>query len=505
MSEMTKPESAAPSAAPVDDERAAFRQALVDKIHVGTDFKERSPKERDEVLDDIQALLDFLKSDGTKSMIAEDSLTTIRNAQHRIDQIVGAQVNAILHAQEFQELEGTWRGLEYLVDNAGQIDNLKILVLDASKQELQQAFKIHNGDNIVYNPLFKKFYSDALDTYGANPYGCIVADYQFDHSGPDVDTMKGLAQIGAASLAPVITSAAPKLLNLGTWADAAKMNEYGPQLDDARHMEWQGLRKQEDARYLGVTMGRFLARRPYSQDASSAVFSFNEKIDGPGAENFVWCNASLAMATNVAKSFQSSGWAASIVGIDTGGTVAGLPTFVFQAQGGPEESVCPTEVPLNLTQARQLYDEGLIPLVYHATANEGCFFGAPSVQKATVYRDAAANQSAQLSMELPYIFAVSRFMQAVKQMALHYVGSAKNEAEIKTDLEGYLKQYVTVNPAVASDADKAKQPLASFSVDCKPDPRNAGYYQVTVQLQPLIKLKGMTAKFELVAKVAKSR
>jgi type VI secretion system protein ImpC len=504
MPEMEKAAEAAAPAAVADDDRASLLAQLKEKIDVGTDFKERDKNEQQGVLDSIASLMGFLKSSGTARMVAEDSLSTIRTAQQQIDEIISAQVNAILHAPEFQQLEGTWRGLKYLVDKSPELDNLKILVLDASKQEVQQSFKIASGENIVHNPLFAKFYSQALDTYGANPYGCIVADYQFDHSGPDVDTLKGLAQIGAASLAPVITAASPKLLNIGSWSDAANLKEYTARMTDDRHMEWQDLRKQEDARYLGVTLGRFLARRPYGQKGDPVHgFNFEEEIAGPGAENFVWCNTAHAMAVNVCKSFRDSGWAASIIGPESGGTVESLPTFKFEAPGVPGENVCPTEVSLTTTQERMLCDEGLIPLVYKVGENQGCFFGAPSVQKPQSYRDADANQSAQLSMELPYIFAVSRFAQAVKKMALHYVGSAKTAPEIKRDLEKYFNDYVTQNPAVATEADKAKRPLASFAVDCDPDPRSPGYFNLKIRMQPLVKLKGMSARLELVSRIAK--
>src|ERR1700682_185390 len=35
----------------------------------------------------------------------------------QLDELISTQLNEVMHAPEFQKLEGTWRGLEYLVAN----------------------------------------------------------------------------------------------------------------------------------------------------------------------------------------------------------------------------------------------------------------------------------------------------------------------------------------------------------------------------------------------------
>ena len=63
---------------------------------------------------------------------------TIERAIKLIDQKLSDQLNEIMHHERFLKLEGSWRGLHYLVRNSETGSNLKIRVVNASKRELHR-------------------------------------------------------------------------------------------------------------------------------------------------------------------------------------------------------------------------------------------------------------------------------------------------------------------------------------------------------------------------------
>ena len=58
------------------------------------------------------------------AVISDDAIGTIRAIIAEIDQKLSAQLNEIMHHPEFQRLEGTWRGLHYLVDQTETGENV---------------------------------------------------------------------------------------------------------------------------------------------------------------------------------------------------------------------------------------------------------------------------------------------------------------------------------------------------------------------------------------------
>ena len=504
MSDSEQQAGAAPVATTVED-AAPIRSWAIGKVSLDDLSMDDARKEQFREL--IGGLAEIAKTLGTPKTVSENLRETIANLRAEIDKRLSTHVNAIVHAPAFQKLESTWRGLKYLVDNSPDRDDVKIKVLDVSKDEIARSFKTAKGDRIVANPLYKQFYSLAIDRYGEAPYACIVADYQFDQSGRDIDILRGLASIGAATMAPVLSSASPKIISEDTnsWASAANLVEYSSLMSDDEHAEWKDLRESEDARYLSLTLPRVLARRPYGKKGDEVkTFAFEEEIKGTGPENFVWSNAAYALAGRILQSFASSGWGANIVGPRAGGTVSGLPTYMYEdVARGVKTPVCPAEAPLTDTQGRQLCLEGLVPLIYKASSAEACFFEAPTVQKPKKYASEKLTKDAQIAADLPSVLSIARFAQAVKKMGIFYCGKSTTAKKLTTDLTNYLAQFKNLEPDGNDEQAKAEKPLADFEVICEQDPHNEGYFDVKVRLQLLTKVKGLNTHMYFSSKLAK--
>ncbi len=58
-----------------------------------------------------------------------------------LDFQISRQLDAVMHHQEFQQVESSWRGLKQLVDNTDYRQNVKTEILDVAKDDLRQDFE----------------------------------------------------------------------------------------------------------------------------------------------------------------------------------------------------------------------------------------------------------------------------------------------------------------------------------------------------------------------------
>ena len=63
---------------------------------------------------------------------------------------------------------------------------LKIRFMNISKKDLGKTLKRYKGTAWDQSPLFKKIYEAEYGQFGGEPFGCLVGDYYFDQTPPDV-------------------------------------------------------------------------------------------------------------------------------------------------------------------------------------------------------------------------------------------------------------------------------------------------------------------------------
>src|SRR6267378_985189 len=292
------------------------------------EFKPKTAEAKSAVKMAVQTLAE--QALAATTLISDNVIKTIEAIIAEIDRKLTEQMNLILHHEDFKALEGSWRGLHYMVNNTETDEFLKIRVMAVSKQDLGKTLKRYKGTAWDQSPLFKKLYEEEFGMPGGQPYGCLMGDYYFDHSAPDVEMLAGIAQISSAAHAPFLTAAAPTLLNMETWQELSNPRDLAKIFGTPAYAAWKSLRESEDARYLGLTMPRVLARMPYGAKTSPVEeFAFEEDTAGSDHTKYVWANAAYAMATNVTRAFKLYGWCARIRGAESGGMVEGLPVHSF--------------------------------------------------------------------------------------------------------------------------------------------------------------------------------
>ncbi|BBU31252.1 hypothetical protein BTHE68_49860 [Burkholderia sp. THE68] len=464
------------------------------------EFKPKSERARDAVANAVRTLAEqALRETG---VISGDVLATIEALIAQIDQTLTGQINLILHSEPFQQVESAWRGLHYLVNNTETDESLKIRVLNISKADLHKTLKKYRGVAWDQSPLFKKLYEEEYGQFGGEPYGALVADYYFDHSGPDVDLLTQIAKIAAAAHAPFIAGADPAALLMESWQELANPRDLTKIFQTPEHAAWRSLRDSEDSRYIGLAMPRFLARAPYGAKSDPVeAFDFEEDTVGANSSKYAWANASYAMAANITRSFKTSGWCSRIRGVESGGAVEGLPVHAFPTDDGGVDMKCPTEIAISDRREAELARNGFMPLVHKKNSDFAAFIGAQSLHKPAEYEDPDATANANLAARLPYLFACCRFAHYLKCIVRDKLGSFKERDDMERWLQNWILQYVDGDPTHSSEDTKARKPLADAQVIVEEVAGNPGYYTSKFFLRPHYQLEGLTVSLRLVSKL----
>ena len=433
--------------------------------------------------------------------VQQDAIASIQGIIAEIDRKLTEQVNEIIHHEDFSKLEGAWRGMHYLVTNTETDEKLKIRFMPISKKEIGKVLKKYKGTAWDQSPLFKKVYEEEFGTPGGSPYGCLVGDYEFDHSPPDIEILQGMAQISAAAHSPFITAAAPTLLNMESWQELSNPRDLTKIFQTPEYAAWRSLRESDDARYLGLTAPRFLARLPYgAKTAPVDDFAFEEDTDGADHHKYTWANSAYAMARNINKAFKDYGWCARIRGVESGGLVENLPVHTFPSDDGGVDMKCPTEIAITDRREAELGKAGLMPLSHWKGTDHAVFVGGQSLQKPQEYEDPDATANANLAARLPYLFATCRFAHFLKCMVRDKVGSFKTRNDMEKWLNAWINRYVESDPNASEEA-KAKYPLAAAEVVVEEVPGNPGYYTSKFFLKPHYQLEGLTVSLRLTSKL----
>ena len=468
------------------------------------EFKPKSARAREAVEAAVHTLAQQALSN--TALVSDDSLRSIEAMIAAIDRKLTEQVNLIIHNEEFQALEGAWRGLHHLVNNTETDETLKIKVMNISKKELGRNLKKFRGTAWDQSPIMKRIYDEEYGQFGGEPFGLLVGDYHFDHSPTDIQLLGDMAQIAAAAHAPFITAAAPTVMQMESWTELSNPRDLTKIFQTPEYAAWRSLRESEDSRYLGLTMPRFLARLPYGAKTEPVEeFNFEEDVqtgEGEG-EKFTWANSAYAMATNITRAFKLYGWCSHIRGVESGGSVEGLPSYTFPDADGGVAQKCPTEIAIPDRREAELAKNGFMPLIFKKNSDFAAFIGAQSLQKPQEYIDPAATANANLAARLPYLFATCRFAHYLKCMVRDKIGSSKTKGQLKDWLDTWLAQYVDGSPDTSSDEYKASHPLSDGVVEIEENEENPGYYSAKFYLKPHYQLEGLSVSLRLVSKMPK--
>ena len=401
-----------------------------------------------------------------------------------------------------QVLEGSWRGLKYLLDQSETSDKLKIKVLNVTKKELLR--DLQRAPEFDQSAMFKKVYEEEYGIFGGAPFGALVGDYEFGKGPEDIELLEKVAQVASAAHAPFLTSAGPEMLNMDSFTAIDAPRDMAKIFDSSEYAKWKSFRQSEDSRYIGLCLPHVLMRLPYGKSGTQIDgFNYEEGVDGTDHDKYLWGNAAYALGARLTQAFAQYGWCAAIRGVEGGGLVEGLPTHNFTTDSGDIALKCPTEAPITDRREKELADLGFIPLVHCKGTDYAAFFSVQSGQKSKVYDSESANANARLSTQLPYILAISRFAHYLKSMMRDKLGSFMSRTDCERFLNQWIVNYVTPDDT-ASATVKASHPLRDARIEVSEVPGKPGVYRAVSFLRPHFQLDELSVSLRLVAELPAS-
>ena len=300
----------APEAAATTTEAAP---GLLDQILTNT--KQTEP-------DRAQELVKTLVEQALAGTVTFDrNLTrTFDKAVKAIDAKMSQQLNAIMHDPKFLKLEGSWRGLHYLVQNSETGTALKLRVLNMTKRELGR--DLSRAIEFDQSQLFKKIYENEFGTPGGEPYGALIGDYEWTNHSDDLESLRLVSNIAAGAFAPFISAAGAGMFGFDSWTELSKPRDLAKIFDTVEFGKWRAFRDSEDSRFVNLCMPRVIARLPYGKNTKPLdEFDYEEApVDARGKalamdhESYCWSNAAYVMGARLTDAFAQTCFCTAIRG-----------------------------------------------------------------------------------------------------------------------------------------------------------------------------------------------
>ncbi|EEZ4920546.1 type VI secretion system contractile sheath large subunit, partial [Escherichia coli] len=406
------------------------------------------------------------------------------------------------HHPEFQKVESLWRGVKSLVDKTDFRRNVKIELLDLSKDDLRQDFE--DAPEIIQSGLYLQTYVAEYDTPGGEPIAALISAWEFDASAQDVALLKNISRVAASAHMPFIGSVGPAFFRKDTMEEVAAIKDIGNHFERAEYIKWNAFRETDDARYIGLVMPRVLGRLPYGPD-TVPVRSFNyvEEVKGPDHHKYLWTNASFAFAANMVRSFVTNGWCVQIRGPQAGGAVQDLPIHLYDLGTGNQVKI-PSEVMIPETREFEFANLGFIPLSYYKNRDYACFFSANSTQKPALYDTPDATANSRINARLPYIFLLSRIAHYLKIIQRENIGTTKDRRLLELELNNWIRGLVT-EMTDPGDELQASHPLRDGKVVVEDIEDNPGFFRVKLYAVPHFQVEGMDVSLSLVSQMPKAK
>ncbi len=312
---------------------------------------------------------------------------TFREAINLLDKQISDQLSEVMHHPELQKLEGSWRGLNYLVMNSETSSTLKIRMMSMTKKELHK--DLSKAVEFDQSQIFKKVYESEFGSAGGEPYGALIGDYEFTNHPEDIESLRLMSNVAASGFSPFLSAASPALFGFDEWTELSKPRDLDKVFESLEYAQWRSFRESADSRFVSLTMPKVLARLPYGQaTAPVEEFGFEEFEVDPvsgiavNAEHndYCWMNSSYVLGVKLTDAFSKYGFCTAIRGAEGGGRVDNLPTHFFMSDDGDPDMKCPTEIGITDRREAELGKLGFLPLCHYKNTNYAVFFGAQTCQ-----------------------------------------------------------------------------------------------------------------------------
>ena len=431
------------------------------------------------------------------SIARQIALTT--NDTIQSNPLLATRVARVLHHPDFLKLEGTWRGLHYLVNHVAVHPQLQVRILNLSKTEL--AFELGSLPEVEESRIYRRIVDDTYGSSEANPFGVLIGDYQFTHDPTDVEVLTQMAELAAAACCPFVAAASPGIFGLQNWSELHQVRHLTKHADSAAHAAWNRFRDRDDARYIVLTGPRTLGRPPYTKGADAGSGSeFDELTLDPdsrpaaGHARLCWMNTAFILGARLCEAFVRHGLCVNLTAdVDSEAwdfhsldfehwqheaRIVGLLRYTVQSSEGPSVTLGPLEVAMTGRRESELHQCGVLTLCDNKLAT--AFHSMPTCHRPRRYDDLESSVTAAIAARLDHVLVVSRFAHYLKVIYKN-LGEDTQTIAVQDHLEKWLFGYVNV--CGPSDPDTlTRYPLCTAHLEVRDDPQRPGGRQAVLYL-----------------------
>ncbi|ODN42571.1 type VI secretion system contractile sheath large subunit [Piscirickettsia litoralis] len=421
----------------------------------------------------------------------------IQSILDKIDYLINDQVNEVISHSNFKNLESIWTSINDLVKDTNFKANIKIDLLDVTKDELEDDFDCNSID-ITGADLFKKVYVSEYDQYGGEPYGSLIGLYEFNRTPEDIAWLSAMGKIATVAHAPFVSSASPQLFDCNSVEELSLVTDLEGLTSHPKFGAWNKFRKTEQATYIGLTLPRYLLRVPYDpliNPAGRSLKTFSEKMNYFDDNEYLWGNSAILFAKNLTRAFEVNGWCQQIRGPKGGGLIEGLATPTFNVRG-KEEIKVPVEFMIPDYRELEFANAGFMPLIYEKGTSNACFFSTQSLKYIEEFEDPYDSENSQMIANLAYTYSICRIAHYIRVMMRADIGTTAGADYIQQKLEGWIGNYVTVisNP---DDRTISYFPFKKAQINVSKIKGKAGWYNCNITVLPHIQFEGMNVELKI--------
>lgn len=311
---------------------------------------------------DAAGLSRFLR-DAVRPHLAPDVDPQATQIVASLDRAIADVMRGVLRDPALRRLEAAWRGLHWLVQRLETGEQLRLCLLDVTRDELLADLRLAGGEPNSTG-LHRLLVEQGAGSPGGEPWSLVVGHYSFGSSATDVGLLVSLGALATQAGGPFLAAADPGVLGCPSFPAAADPAAWSVEEDAAKR--WDVLRGSPVAPAIGLALPRFLLRLPYGAETDAVErFEFEEMPRERDHDAYLWGNPALACASLLGQTFLEAGWSR---GTGDRVEIEDLPSHAFRDSGEWKMQPC-AEAWISDAVAEAILERGLMPLLSRRDRN----------------------------------------------------------------------------------------------------------------------------------------
>ncbi len=355
----------------------------------GSSSIDTSPPPPDQKSGLIQTLFSAINQESTTRTKIKKSVA--HSIIDQLDQLLGKQMNAVLHHPKFKSLEAAWLSLKFLVDRINFKENIQLSILPVSKENVNEA---------LYHQILMPVHNQTVTEWTKAPFSAIIADYEFSCTNVELEQLEDLADTMARLQVPMIAGVNAQFFGKDDAAELTRIPVIQQHMTKSLYVYWNAFRDKPISIHLCLLIPNFLLRYPYGTENPVEKFDFTES-----GESHLWGNGAIAIATAIARSFVETAWPSHITGAHNG-EIDDLPTCDYTIGGKTVGSSL--NAIIHDSKLKEFNEAGFATISCRPNRDDAFISADPMIKKPIKYQNPDSTLQAKIESTLAYRLCAAR-------------------------------------------------------------------------------------------------